>query len=313
MAKFDYGIATKGVKYAGDLFAASENEKAKMLGKLLSSKITAKQKWFRKLQLQELQQAQLKELYKQQQAGGSVLETLDDPAGTGLEGRNALPGGQPYPGGQGPAAAKTTVKDPFDVTTTPPPKVRYGKKGLLETYSPSVKEQIFDRIEAKRARQMPLTQKEVDFEEEFLGLKKKSGVWKKSGLSDYKRNQILGNIQVPIKDEEGVDIPETQESASDYLLTQGYLNYQEDEEIMDFIATLPSENPGIAQYKHDSNFYRQKPKKFEEAVSNYGVGTTDTVVGIIQGELKKRTKEEIKKLLIDKDYDPELFKEAFNE
>lgn len=254
MGKKDYSGVIKSLEQISESYGSSIDKKTAFLAKMLSNRMSEnsadrKRKKIsdEKIRVQEAQQAPLLEMMKQQQAGTnlSVPGQYADPTGqmpqnpySGFQGSQA----SSYPGRHAPSGPMGGVADPFSVDGSQQPKARYGKKGQVELYNPSVKEQIFDRIQEKETRNFQLTKREKAWKDDYLGVDKQTGVWKKSGLSDYKRNQLLGEILVaqntPFVDENGNEYMLTMEDSIKDLQEAGYLNYEDDPDVMEALAGL---------------------------------------------------------------------------
>jgi len=102
------------------------------------------------------------------------------------------------------------------------------------------------RIKQKEARGIPLNEMEERFKEmypeetEFAG----KGVWSKSGLTNLARNKLAGVLQTgyyvhPLTNQR---LPiKTKEQAINFIKQAGYMNYEEDPEMIGIINKFPSE------------------------------------------------------------------------
>lgn len=118
-------------------------------------------------------------------------------------------------------------------------------------------------------------------------------VWSKSGLTDLARNKILGVLktgyyQHPLT---GQRLPvKTKEQAINFILQQGYENYEEDPEIVEIIDKFPSETQQKVESK--KGWFLGGQKTLKSPYPEYpDAFLEDGVWKVIRGGIKYRIEE----------------------
>lgn len=140
---FDPKVMLKSITTAVKDWGRIQGERSKIQAELLSNEMEKRQNWLWKMKEKQASpqyqmQQQLGQMFQRQQGGGTAT---------------MAPGADVFAG---------KVQ----------PDVRIGKGGYEVNY-PSQKEFIYSRIQQKKQRQMPLSEKEKKFEEQYLGIRDK--------------------------------------------------------------------------------------------------------------------------------------------
>ncbi len=144
-----------------------------------------------------------------------------------------------------------------------------------------------------------------------------SGIWGKSGLSNSARNKLVGELKKGSYKSGTEEYPHNKETAKNLMLEAGYLNYEEDRELVDLINKLPEKEEEefiprttkkIIESRAEGLGRIGKGAKYGEAVKAYGKKATDRIIGVIQSSQREgKPFSEIRKMMEDQNIDPELF------
>lgn len=142
MAEFDPKVFLKNITKTIKDYGTIQGERTKLMSDLAANQLKARSNFFWKLKEQQASpqhqyQQTLRKRFEEKPQGGAMQAPQTDVFAGEVR-----------------------------------PQVRMGSKGY-EMHYPAVKEQIYARIQAKKKREIPLTDREKKFEEEYLGIREK--------------------------------------------------------------------------------------------------------------------------------------------